>query len=194
VRAIPQARRCINAYPTPAELADASVDEIRPYFETLGLFRRAGWLIAMANQWLRQPPTAGVLHRKPAYVQGGDDLVSEVAHLTGVGRYASDAWRIFCKDQLYREAGWVVEVEEWRVVEPLDKELVAYLERRWEMEGGGVEEEEEDDYGEEEQEQQWQEEQEQQWEEEQEQQWQEEEEDEDVRDILTAGLRRLNLS
>jgi len=67
--------------------------------------------------------------------------VSEVAYFKGVGRYASDAWRIFCKDRLYREAGWGFGgVEEWRVVVPLDKELLAYLEWRWAREGEKVQE------------------------------------------------------
>jgi methyl-CpG-binding domain protein 4 len=48
--------------------------------------------------------------------------------LKGVGQYASDAWRIFCKDDLYRQAGFPMGAPEWTKIRPQDKELRAYIE------------------------------------------------------------------
>ena len=64
------------------------------------------WVIDLAKGWLSQPPKAGVVHRKSSNRKA--TVQSEVAHLKGIGRYASDAWRIFCKDELYRQAGIAV--------------------------------------------------------------------------------------
>ncbi|KAL4919226.1 hypothetical protein BDW62DRAFT_179700, partial [Aspergillus aurantiobrunneus] len=50
---------------------------------------------------------------------------SEVAHLAGVGTYANDAWRIFCKDQMYGRHG--AEDPEWKRVKPKDPYLRAYI-------------------------------------------------------------------
>lgn len=70
----------------------------------------------------------------------------EIGHLPGVGRYALDSWRIFCRDRLrgvetpvaeyvspFSEARGVVEEPqgEWTHVLPTDKELRAYLRWRW---------------------------------------------------------------
>lgn len=58
-----------------------------------------------------------------------------MAHLKGVGRYANDAWRIFCKDRMYEQAGNKPAAPEWKRVVPKDKELIAYLVWRWKREG-----------------------------------------------------------
>ena len=121
--AIPQARRFLKEYPDPELLSKASYEDIQPYFAKLGLFRRAKWFIDLAKKWLLNPPTAGVIHQKRS--KHGQVLESEVAHLTGVGRYASDAWRIFCKDDLYRRAGHDHKDPEWKKVIEEDKGLVA---------------------------------------------------------------------
>lgn len=63
---------------------------------------------------------------------GPNWIKSEIAHLTGVGKYASDAWRIFCKDELYRQAGRPLAYSEWENVCPTDKELLAYI--KWKRE------------------------------------------------------------
>lgn len=68
---------------------------------------------------------AGVIHQKS--YNGKITVESEVAHLKGIARYASDAWRIFCKDELYRQAGFDVDAPEWTKVLPEDKELCAYI-------------------------------------------------------------------
>ena len=55
----------------------------------------------------------------------------EIAHIPGVGAYAFDSWRIFCRDEL-RDFDDVDEMDgEWTRVVPLDKELRAYLRWRW---------------------------------------------------------------
>ena len=59
--------------------------------------------------------------------KGKITVKSEVAHFKGIGKYASDAWRVFCKDDLYRKAGFPVSEPEWTKVCPQDKELCAYL-------------------------------------------------------------------
>jgi hypothetical protein len=123
--AIPAAKRFLEQFPDPKGLAAAKYDETEQYFENLGLFRRAQWVIDLAKRWLLQPPKAGVFHAKK--YNGNIQFVSEVAHLKGVGQYASDAWRIFCKDELYRQAGFPVDIPEWTIVKPKDKELRAYL-------------------------------------------------------------------
>ncbi|KFY91636.1 hypothetical protein V500_04556 [Pseudogymnoascus sp. VKM F-4518 (FW-2643)] len=53
----------------------------------------------------------------------------------GVGLYASDAWRIFCKDNMYEKAGIKVMESEWKTVKPKDQELRSYLTWRWAKEG-----------------------------------------------------------
>ncbi|OBT40500.1 hypothetical protein VE00_07871 [Pseudogymnoascus sp. WSF 3629] len=132
-RAIPAARSLLLQYPKPEILANASYDEIKIYFRDLGLLRRAWWLIELSKIWLIDPPQAGKIRNK---MWGGSiQAESEVAHLKGVGLYASDAWRIFCKDNMYEKAGMKVMESEWKIVKPKDKELRSYLTWRWAKEG-----------------------------------------------------------
>lgn len=76
-------------------------------------------------------------------IDDGDKRVAwEVGQLPGVGAYAIDSWRIFCRDELRgRPTGMPDEVtektkeeemqKEWTRVLPSDKELRAYLRWRW---------------------------------------------------------------
>lgn len=82
----------------------------------------------------------------------------EIAHLPGIGAYAIDSWRIFCRDRLryYHEEAETAETDsfnttftkhksrgrgannyepEWKRVLPHDKELRAYLSWKWLKEG-----------------------------------------------------------
>jgi hypothetical protein len=71
----------------------------------------------------------------------------EIAHIPGLGPYAWDSWRIFCRDVLrgraedYNGKGSVQQesskpfVPEWQRVLPLDKELRACLRWMWLREG-----------------------------------------------------------
>lgn len=107
--------------------------------------------------WLDRPAEKDKRYRKLHYpVKGdgidipadeaidGDDTRTawEIAHLPGLGAYALDSWRIFCRDQLRGQAqdrkgeGSVEGFEpEWKRVLPKDKELRAYLTWMWLKEG-----------------------------------------------------------
>lgn len=125
-QARPRLQSFLAQYPSAASLQDATSADILPYFKHLGLYRRADWILELADMLHRDPPQHGVLRRK---VNGYDNPVSEVAHLRGIGHYGSDAWRIFCKEQFYAEAGITV-TDEWRRVTPSDKVLKRYIRRR----------------------------------------------------------------
>jgi hypothetical protein len=111
-------------YPTPDVLKDADPEAIKEkYFRTLGLFRRAWWLVRLAAQLLDDPPTP---HRLRSKSHDNTGPVSEVAYLVGVGEYASDAWRLFCRRSFYASHDEDVE-EEWRTLDPKDKDLRRYV-------------------------------------------------------------------
>ena len=115
-------------------------------------------VIDLAKAWLENPPTKGRKYRRLHYPthDDGRDIAKreepladedprtawEVAHLPGVGTYAIDSWRIFCRDSLRgvttgpRPIGESRAAEEelqqeWCKVLPRDKELRAYLKWRW---------------------------------------------------------------
>jgi hypothetical protein len=126
-RAIPQAERLLERYPTPQQLANADLDDVTHYFKSLGLPGRAKWLIALAKTWCEDPPRPARLHQK--LYRGEIQFESEVAYLKGVGRYANDAWRIFCKDKLYGREDPCD--PEWKRVRPIDRELSAFIAWKW---------------------------------------------------------------
>ena len=149
-------------YPTPADLAAAKHDDLVEMIQHLGLQnQRAATCIKLAQAWLDTPPEKGKRYRRLHYpnkddgkdikategpIADDDERVAwEVGHLPGIGAYAIDSWRIFCRDELrgLRPHGLVadllttdesrrVELEgEWTRVLPRDKELRAYLRWRW---------------------------------------------------------------
>jgi hypothetical protein len=127
VRARPHLEAFLEEYPSLDALQDADPEAIRTeYFADLGLFRRAYWLVEMASQLLSQPPRPNKLKIK-SYKGAG--YASEVAHLAGVGDYASDAWRLFCKKPFYASYGITIE-DEWKTLDPQDKDLKRYVERK----------------------------------------------------------------
>lgn len=130
--AIPAARSLLSQYPAPELLAEAQCGNIKPFFKHLGLLSRADLLIDLAKDWVVRPPQASRL-----YVKGNSRsaLSSEVAHFKGVGPFASDAWRIICKDDLYLQAGYQITVPKWKKVMPENKRLIAYVRDRWAGEG-----------------------------------------------------------
>lgn len=158
--AIPTLFTLIARYPTPRSLAIASVSEITAQIAHLGLQNsRARTLIALARTWCAAPPSKHVRHRtlhypfpgagadiKPGTTVGAEEVDArtgafEIAHLPGVGAYALDSWRIFCRDVLRGvAAGWNGEgagegfEAEWKRVRPEDKELRAFLGWMWERE------------------------------------------------------------
>jgi hypothetical protein len=87
--------------------------------------------VSLASQLLENPPLTHALRSK-TYRNAGPS--SEVAHLTGMGEYASDAWRLFCRKSFYANHDEDVE-EGWRTLDPKDKDLRRYVRRksRWEQ-------------------------------------------------------------
>ena len=123
-------------------------------------------MIALAKAWVEDPPAKGRRWRRVGYPKVGDGkdikadeepiaddemdgrVAWELGHLPGIGAYAMDSWRIFCRDEL-REFDSIQKdltgdeelnekqepKGEWARVLPLDKELRAYLRWRWLKEG-----------------------------------------------------------
>ncbi|WPH03594.1 Hypothetical protein R9X50_00647600 [Acrodontium crateriforme] len=103
-------------WPTPEILAEANQSEICDYIRCLGLQnRRSEKLIALAKQWIHDPPRKGYRWRtlhypspgdgkeyKPrTFIEGDGDSCEggvEIGNLVGTHRYAWDSWRIFCRD------------------------------------------------------------------------------------------------
>ena len=150
-----------TVYETPEMLATASPKSLEPFVRPLGLqHRRSQQLIALAQAWVKDPPAEGRRCRRLDYPNEGagtnvrpfmktsedDDprVAFEVAHLPGIGPYALDSWRIFCRDAL-REMPCGSQMtpaqtqqdidremqQEWTRVLPEDKELRRYLQWRW---------------------------------------------------------------
>lgn len=142
-------------HPDPASLALASVPALAGLLRPIGLHNiRAARLVALAKAWVAAPPTKERRYRKLHYPRkgcGADVGVGEVlgegdtregwevAHLPGVGSYALDSFRIFCRDRLRGvccvEDGREVVEPEWKRVLPADKDLRAYLAWKWRGEG-----------------------------------------------------------
>ena len=80
----------------------------------------------MAEQLLDDPPRPNRMRQKGGKYAG---YACEVAHLAGVGNYASDAWRLFCKEDFYARHNMIV-TDEWRRVQTKDKALQKYIDRR----------------------------------------------------------------
>ena len=106
-------------YPTPETLAKANYEDIVAIFSTLGLQnQRAKKVIALAKAWVENPPAKGKRYRRLNYPLKGDGadikidegpigdeevdtrVAWEIGNLPGVGAYAIDSWRIFCRDAL----------------------------------------------------------------------------------------------
>lgn len=182
--AIPKLFELIAKFPTPESLAKSFPEDVTNVIGSLGLqWVRAGRLILLANLWLENPPSRDKRYRVLHYPKHGNGAdiqpneilgpeeedprsgAWEVAHLVGVGPYALDSWRIFCRDKLrgladdwngmnanptklgkiQRKNGFEADVEEgelevpfepeWKRVLPLDKELRAFLRWMWLKEG-----------------------------------------------------------
>ncbi|KAL4743559.1 hypothetical protein BDV11DRAFT_201754 [Aspergillus similis] len=157
--ALPILFQVFDRYPTIEAMAAANPHELISMIHRLGFQnQRARKCIALAQTWLNCPPSRGKRYRKLNYprktdgrdVKAGeciDDedqrIAWEIAHLPGVGAYALDSWRIFCRDELRGVAkDWRGDgaasaefLPEWKSVLPQDKELRAYLTWMWLKEG-----------------------------------------------------------
>lgn len=151
---MPLLRQFLADYPTPLALSRGNLQKITNFLQPLGLQNiRADRLIRMATVWVADPPTLGKVVKKSNYPPRGTkpfsfprssksaaqmpelgvdkDYLWEIAHLPGVGAYALDSWRIFCRDEFRRTGGEFIEEEEWKSVVPMDKELRAYIKWKW---------------------------------------------------------------
>lgn len=156
--AMPVYHALMTRYHTPQALANAKLEDVVGFFQHLGLQnQRAKKCIALAKAWLTHSPEEGKRYRRLHYPNRNDGkdipvgngpipdedprVAWEVGHLPGIGAYAIDSWRIFCRDKL---RGLPIKTDqlthkdkeeemqgEWARVLPLDKELRAYLRWRW---------------------------------------------------------------
>ena len=156
--AIPVLYNVFDKYPTVDTLAKADVDHIVSMIRPLGVQNsRARKCVGIAQLWLTDSPVKGKRYRKLNYrnkrdgrdigpgefVDADDTRIAwEIAHLPGLGAYALDSWRIFCRDELrglatdWNGAGAAEGFSpEWKSVLPKDKELRAYLTGMWLKEG-----------------------------------------------------------
>lgn len=157
--ALPVLFQVFEKYPTIENMATAEPSELVSMIHCLGLHnRRATKCIDLARTWLANPPSKNKRYRKlhypgrrdgrdikpDEYIDDSDERVAwEVAHLPGLGAYALDSWRIFCRDELRGVAqDWKGSGAkshdldpEWKSVLPQDKELRAYLTWMWLKEG-----------------------------------------------------------
>jgi methyl-CpG-binding domain protein 4 len=156
--ALPVFYDLMTRYPTPSALADANFKDVVDVIQHLGLQnQRANTCINLAKAWLEREPVKDKRWRVLHYPSRGDGkdlkpdeviddkderVAWEVGQLPGVGVYAIDSWRIFCRDELrglptglpnkVTEETKDEEIrKEWTRVLPLDKELRAYLRWRW---------------------------------------------------------------
>ncbi len=156
--ALPVFYELMESYPTPADLAAANLNDVVDIIQCLGLQnQRAATCTNLAKAWLERPPERGKRYRVLHYPKkdDGKDIKTgevideddkrvgwEIGQLPGVGAYAIDSWRIFCRDdlrglptglpkELTPEAKEADIEKEWARVLPLDKELRAYLRWRW---------------------------------------------------------------
>ncbi|KAG0130371.1 DNA glycosylase [Tuber indicum] len=141
--------RCLETWPTPEKLSEASLPELTALLQPLGLHNiRAARLISLAKTWITLPPIpfqGTVKYNYPARDTIPFPLPEhdgpkwgveqnyrwEIGHLPGVGAYALDSWRIFCCDEFRGNE----DKDEWKRVVPKDKELRAYCRWRWAKEG-----------------------------------------------------------
>lgn len=152
-QAMPVYYQLMEQYPTVECLSNASLADVVAIIHKLGFQnQRAKKCIQLAKYWLVRPPTKGKRYRRLDYPNKGDgrnirsdETISdedsrvgwEIAGLPGVGDYALDSWRMFCRDELRGLANSQERQEdsnfepEWTRVVPKDKELRAYLTWMW---------------------------------------------------------------
>ena len=99
--------RLFQLYPTPERLIEASTSELETLLQPLGLFRKRAVAIQRFSK---------------EYIEKD---WKDPKELYGIGKYASDAYAIFC-------------LGEWETTQPEDKDLKLYLEFVRKTEGLGV--------------------------------------------------------
>jgi methyl-CpG-binding domain protein 4 len=131
-RAMPVFYDLMVRYPTPLDLAHAGVEDVVDVIRCLGFQnQRARKCVALARVWCglddgAGEPRGGRRWAKRDYPRKGDGrgmkvdewvcdeaevgdgkVAWEISHLPGLGAYAHDSWRMFCRDKLRGLAeGW----------------------------------------------------------------------------------------
>jgi hypothetical protein len=123
-RAMPVFYDVMARYPTPHDLAQATVEDVVDQIHCLGFQnQRARKCVALAQTWLSAgEPVRGKRYTKRDYpskddgkgiavgewIDDADERAAwEIGHLPGLGAYAHDSWRMFCRDVLRGVAqGW----------------------------------------------------------------------------------------
>ncbi|KAJ6621230.1 DNA glycosylase, partial [Mycena sp. CBHHK59/15] len=127
--AIPVFWSIMTMWPTPWALSQASESDLVALVRPLGTQNiRARRLISMSRTYLRDPPS--LRDSRPSRCAGpplsprkrGKYPPTPISHLPGTGVYALDSYRIFCSSPAS---------EEWKEVNPSDKELIRYLKWKW---------------------------------------------------------------
>lgn len=109
----------------------ASEEELRSYLCRLGIYNvRSRRLIEMSKAYIVDPPSENDARPSRAgsrtnqltnSLRSKSYLSTPISHLPGTGPYALDSYRIFCPSHQNPFC------EEWKTVQPTDKELVLYL-------------------------------------------------------------------
>jgi methyl-CpG-binding domain protein 4 len=166
-RAMPVFYTLLEKYPTPEALSNADVSDVTGIIQKLGFQnQRAKKIVALSQAWVATEPSRCKRYRKLDYPCKGDGkgikadevlgaesgeeandrgkkrVAWEISHLPGIGAYAHDSWRMFCRDALLgRAKDWNGEgaekgfEPEWKRVLPMDKELRAWMTWMWLKEG-----------------------------------------------------------
>jgi len=163
---IPVYYEVMALYPTVDEMCSADVNVLADLCRSLGFQNhKAKTLLHISRDYRDFPPQIGRRTRVLNYPQRGAGKVFkpntivdfdaedcagalEIAHIKGLGPYAYDSWRIFCRDIFRNVAtgyngegsgkGTTVAKDfepEWKRVLPQDKELKACLRWMWLKEG-----------------------------------------------------------
>ncbi|KAJ7040469.1 DNA glycosylase, partial [Mycena alexandri] len=127
--AIPVFETITSAWPTAWALSQAPEPDLVTIIRPLGTQNiRAKRLIDLSRAYLQDPPS--LRDARPSRALGAPISPRKrdkypptpISHLPGAGTYALDSYRIFCSGP---------GSEEWKDVNPTDKELVKYLKWKW---------------------------------------------------------------
>ncbi|KAJ6503393.1 DNA glycosylase [Mycena vitilis] len=127
--AIPVFWVIMAAWPTPWALSQAPEPDLVTMIRPLGTYNiRAKRLITLSQTYLQDPPSRR--DERPSRAIGPPISPRKrekypptpISHLPGAGAYALDSYRIFCSGPAS---------EEWKNVNPSDKELIMYLKWKW---------------------------------------------------------------
>ncbi|KAF2730751.1 DNA glycosylase [Polyplosphaeria fusca] len=145
--------RFLTRFPDAMTLERATHNEIFEIISCLGLGdMRSTRLSQLAAVWVSAPPCPERRYGRRNYphhvpnksVKSKEFLPPddpregwEIAHLTGIGPYALDSYRIFYRDTLrgLQDDHFSNTTPEWQRVIPTDKDLRAYLVWRWKQDG-----------------------------------------------------------